>query len=298
MARINKEDDDVCPNCKHVRERSDHLNRCPDLGRTALFDESVGRLERWMDLHNRTEPELAYWIGKVLRLRGSVNAIPWHQMTEGVRRVVEDVFRIGWVEFLHGKIPTSLTEWNGNYMASYRSEQGLTGKTWARKFIYQLLLISHAQWLYRNFTLHHRTRGYLAMKSKLDALEKIAELVDARPEEIPEESKFLLEIDFAGLITSRLDRQQYWVVAMQAAMKAGNNKGFRWARRGRDPELTTTRSSRMMELGKLRESHIIRSMFLGEETRKRKPSALSGGLMKHGRKDVQEREQGRSLAHV
>ena len=298
MARINKEDDDVCPNCKHVRERSDHLNRCPDLGRTALFDESVGRLERWMDLHNRTEPELAYWIGKVLRLRGSVNAIPWHQMTEGVRRVVEDVFRIGWVEFLHGKIPTSLTEWNGNYMASYRSEQGLTGKTWARKFIYQLLLISHAQWLYRNFTLHHRARGYLAMKSKLEVLEKIAELVEARLEDIPEESKFLLEIDFAGLITSRLDRQQYWVVAMQAAMKAGNNKGFRWSRRGRDPEFTTTRSSRMMELGKLRESHIIRSMFLGKETRKRKPSALSGGLMKHCRKDVQERERGRSLAHV
>ena len=49
MARINREDKDVCPNCKLVQERSAHLNQCTNIGRTALFDDSVNKLETWLE---------------------------------------------------------------------------------------------------------------------------------------------------------------------------------------------------------------------------------------------------------
>jgi hypothetical protein len=46
------------------------------------------------------------------------------------------------------------------------------------------------------------------------------------PEEVPEESKFLLEVDFARLCKGDLTSQHYWVHAVKAAVKAGQRKGF------------------------------------------------------------------------
>lgn len=115
ISRIEKEDDNLCPNCKLVCERCEHLNMCTDVGRTALFDNSVDKLEQWMLAGNRTEPELARWITIVLRLRGSIEEIQWEFMSDGVRGAVRDIFTIGWVELLHGRIPVSITKLQGDY---------------------------------------------------------------------------------------------------------------------------------------------------------------------------------------
>ncbi len=45
--------------------------------------------------------------------------------------------------------------------------------------------------------------------------------MDTAPEEVPEESKFLLEINFGNLTKSHIKNQQYWVIAIQAAITAG-----------------------------------------------------------------------------
>ena len=44
------------------------------------------------------------------------------------------------------------------------------------------------------------------------------------PEEVPEESKFLLEINFGDLTKSHIKNQQYWVIAIQAVITAGQRK--------------------------------------------------------------------------
>ena len=278
VARIEKHDDDICPNCKLVRERSNHLNRCTDVGRTALFDESVDRLQEWLERGNRTEPELSFWIIRILRLRGSTQGILLDRMSPEVEAVVRDIFRIGWTELLHGKIPKSLTALQGNYCVSYRTYQGMTGRSWSRAFIYQLLQISHAQWLYRNFTLHHSTRGYLATKARLEILQKISDLASVDASEIPESSQFLLEIDFKGLILSRLDRQSYWVAAMQAAIKAGRKTGNKtWTRTGRTQGTDATRGTRGMELSDFRHTRIVQSMFFGSRSRRRTTEQQAAG---------------------
>jgi hypothetical protein len=44
------------------------------------------------------------------------------------------------------------------------------------------------------------------------------------PEEVPKESKFLLEINFGDLTKSYIKNQQYWVIAIQAVITAGQRK--------------------------------------------------------------------------
>ncbi len=46
------------------------------------------------------------------------------------------------------------------------------------------------------------------------------------PEDVPEESKFLLEVNFAQLRTGDLTGQHYWVHAVKAVVMAGRRKTF------------------------------------------------------------------------
>jgi hypothetical protein len=71
MARIQDILDSKCPNCKQEQEKSHHLNKCPDHGRTLLFRESIANLVHWMHEHNHTDAELAYRIEKYLVFRGT-----------------------------------------------------------------------------------------------------------------------------------------------------------------------------------------------------------------------------------
>ena len=43
-------------------------------------------------------------------------------------------------------------------------------------------------------------------------------LIHTPPEDVPEESKFLLEVDFARLRKGELTSQHYWVHAVKAAV--------------------------------------------------------------------------------
>ncbi len=45
-------------------------------------------------------------------------------------------------------------------------------------------------------------------------------LIDTPPEEVPEGSKYLLELDYSDLYITTFERQSYWVLAMKAARRA------------------------------------------------------------------------------
>ena len=75
----------------------------------------------------------------------------------------------------------------------------LTVDDWMKKFIDQLLHIVHGQWIYRNVSKHHATLGSIRRAERRQLLLEIDRLVSLRPEEVPEESKFLLEMAANGL---------------------------------------------------------------------------------------------------
>jgi hypothetical protein len=97
----------------------------------------------------------------------------------------------------------------------------MTSNDWIKHFIGRLLLISHSQWLYRNFTLHDKSRGYLRLQSRREVLKEVDRLMDTNPDDIPQGSQYLLELDFTSLYNSSFERQSYWVLAMKAARQAG-----------------------------------------------------------------------------
>ena len=88
-------------------------------------------------------------------------------------------------------------------------------------FIGRVLHITHSQWIYRNYTLHEHSRGYLRLKERVEVLEKIEGLMRLGADEVPQESQYLLEVDFDALATSSHEKQSYWVRAVEAARAAG-----------------------------------------------------------------------------
>jgi hypothetical protein len=60
---------------------------------------------------------------------------------------------------------------------------------------------------------------------------EIDRLIHLSPDEILEESKFLLEVDFVRLRGGELTTQHYWVHAVKAAVVEGRRKTFLQCRR-------------------------------------------------------------------
>ena len=256
--------DDRCPNCLVGPERSTHLNRCLDDGRSLLFSESVDELNEWLAKNQKTDAELRYWLIKFLQFRGERSMTSLGNMSPAVETVATDIDLIGWTDLLHGRIPVSLTRFQQNYCASIGSR--MNGSDWAKTFVLKLLDISHGQWMYRNFSLHNKCRGHLKLSHQAEVLTEIAILSESRPEDIPPESRFLLEVETATLDKQTLARQEYWVAAMKAALKAGRRcrsgqPSMRPTnRRSLDSAEDTTRHRRNLHLFRRRIAALERSL--------------------------------------
>jgi hypothetical protein len=185
MARIQDILDSKCPSCKQEQEKSHHLNRRPDHGRTLLFRESVANLVNRMHKHNRTDAELAYWIEKYLifRITRTLTHLVQNQGSSQIRDAAARQDAIGWVECLHGKVSVAIAKIEEIHckLSSCR----MTSNNWMKHFIGRLLLISHSQWLYRNFTLHNKSRGYLHLQRQKEVLTELDHLMDTNPDNIP-----------------------------------------------------------------------------------------------------------------
>ena len=93
--------------------------------------------------------------------------------------------------------------------------------------------INHPQLICCNFFFHDKRRGYLKRQDMQEIMIKIETLLDTRPDEVPTEIKFLLEFDHGKLALSTIHNHTYWVVAMEAALKAGTRTSTTDVRRRR-----------------------------------------------------------------
>ena len=80
--------------------------------------------------------------------------------------------------------------------------------------------------------LHDRVRGTLRRMEHKQLLVEIEQLLDMEPDQVPAESQFLLEMDFDSVYKSLFENQSYWVIAMQAARRAGCRTAILQSRRG------------------------------------------------------------------
>ena len=189
-----------------------------------LFKESVAKLCKWMRQNDRTDPELAYWIEKYLLFRGtrSFTALVAEDGFTSVKVRVAAVGQdlIGWTEFLHGKVSVEIAAIQNLHCMSSSSCR-ITGANWTRAFISHLIQISHSQWIFRNYTLHNKQRGYMRLRFCKEVLRKIHELLETSPSEVPPECQYLLELDHSAMYNASYEEQAYWVLALKAARRAG-----------------------------------------------------------------------------
>lgn len=220
MKRCKLSDDDRCPSCWQRKERARHLCECPSESRTQLFLDNVDDLGIWLTHNNNTDSELAYWLIKYIQGRGNLKFAELGPLTHDLREAAISQDNIGWRNMMEGQI--SSKEFYGIQCVHLsKSHSRINGNDWMKGLITRLIHISHSQWLFRNFTLHHDTQcGYNRLKDKQEVQLKILELSHTDPERIPEHSRFLLEIDTEILRNSDYETQIYWVTAMEAARRA------------------------------------------------------------------------------
>jgi hypothetical protein len=181
--------------------------------------DTTDDLSDWLNQDYLTDLELAYWIPKYILMRGDKPFASFGTMSPKMRALAISQDKIGWRNVMEGCISTHFYFIQHYHLAL--SGSYLDGSNWTKSLISKLLHITHLQWIYRNFALHDKLCGYLHNKSLEDIRVTIEELAETSPEDVPEESKFLLEINFGDLTKSRIESQQYWIIAIQAAITAG-----------------------------------------------------------------------------
>ena len=201
---------------------------CPDDGRTQLLSESVANLTTWMSRDDQTDPEILYWIPKYILMRGDRPLSAMGFMLPQFKALAASQDLIGWREFTEGHISMHFYAIQSFHLSM--SSSYLNSEDWAKQFISKILQITHAQWIFRNISLNDKTQGYLCNKKAKEILQIINEFSEVAPEEIPTESRFLLEINFTELTKSHLETQTYWTLAMDAAIKAKELELARGAR--------------------------------------------------------------------
>ncbi len=222
--------DDRCPNCGKHGEDNKHLNTCTDPGCIRLFHDGVRQLSTWMTNQNQTDSKLAFWIREYHLHRGQVqmtNLIMIWPMSAAMYEVAQSQDAIGWMEFLHGKISTKMGKMQQAHCLL--TNTSLNGDDWMVKLTKKLIDISHSQWLYQNFTLHHYTKGYLRQRTKWEMQREVERLMHTSNLNISKESRYLLEIAAQPSDVSTATPNAYWVLAIKAAHQSA--KGA--ARRGR-----------------------------------------------------------------
>jgi hypothetical protein len=210
--------DETCPNCRR-RETTEHLLICPDIDKTQLLAESIEDLSTWLSQDHLTDLELAYWIPKYILMRGDKPFASHSAMSQWMKALAISQDKIERKNFMEGCIFAHFFFIKHYHLALLGSY--LNSSNWTKSLISKLLHITHLQWIYQNFTLHNKLCGYLHKKKAEDICLTIEELTDTPPEEVPKESKFLLEMNFSKLTKSHIKNQQYWIIAFQAAITAG-----------------------------------------------------------------------------
>ncbi len=195
-----------------------HLLLCPSADRTQLLIENADELEKLPEKDGSTDQELAYWIPKYILMRGDKPFAEMGAMSPRMKALAQSQDKIGYRNFMKGYISIHFYEIQNFHLAM--SSSFLNGADWAKQFISKILHFTHSQWIFRNFSLHENRNGYLYKKKADEIAIELELLAGLAPEDVPANSRFLLEINFSNLNKSNVETQQYWILAINAALTA------------------------------------------------------------------------------
>jgi len=126
-------------------------------------------------------------------------------MSPRMKALAQSHDKIGYCNFMEGYISIHFYEIQNIHLAM--SSSSLNGVDWAKQFISKILHITHSQWIFCNFSLRDKRNGYLHKKKAEEIALELELLAGLAPEDVPTNSRFLLEINFSDLNKSNLESQ-------------------------------------------------------------------------------------------
>jgi hypothetical protein len=207
-------------------------------------------------------------------------------MSSQMKMIAAGQDTIGWHHFLEGKVTGHFRSMQQLYLCSRPSR--INGNDWIKLFIYKLIKISHTQWIFRNLTLHDRQHGHLANLRREQLAEEMELLHSMVPDEVPAESRFLLDFDPDDLAEGDISRQEHWILAMRAARIAGmrvQGRQVRWGKLPRRRRRHNDPPTRVFETPSLADT-LAKEVFadLSPTTKKRRPSEAVLSLLEPSNK--------------
>lgn len=224
ITRWDKDASALCPNCG-CYETADHLNRCTNKIRRGLLGDSIENVLEWMRDH-QTHPDLTLWLPRYLAAQGNKLFVDLPsryggKMSQELRQVGTSQDRIGWRHFTEGKVSLKLLQLQQAHLKQRLSS--LTIESWTRGFLDQLLSLTHTQWICRNLTKHHRTKGTKVLASRDQIQKEIEHQLSLGTDGLPEAARCLLEIPQETLFAKSTEQQQYWLNAAVASREAAGD---------------------------------------------------------------------------
>jgi hypothetical protein len=200
------------------QEMAAHLLLCSNKERTQLLIDNTDKLGQWLERDGITDQELAYWIPKYILMWGDKPFADIGAMSPRMKALAQSQDMIGYRNFMEGHILTHFYKIQNFYLAM--SSSFLNGADWAKQFILKTLHVTHSQSIFRNISLHDKISGYLHKKKSEEIALKLELLAGIAPEDVPTESRFLLEINFSKQSKSHIESQKYWILAINTALTA------------------------------------------------------------------------------
>ncbi len=120
---------------------------------------------------------------------------------------------------MEGMICTQVVEIKHTYQRLCGTNRTL--KSWATGLVIKLMEITHKQWLYCNVVVHNSMAGALVTRRKEEIQQEIEKQQSLDPQGLQEEDQYLAEVNLEDLEDLTGERQEYWLILIQAARKAG-----------------------------------------------------------------------------
>ena len=95
-----------------------------------------------------------------------------------------------------------------------------TPTLWYKGLIVRMIYITHGQWLYQNVHVHDTIKGLHATGRKEELQKEIKDQIQMGGEGLVEDDKYLLCINLEDMDTTSGERQEYWLLSIQAARES------------------------------------------------------------------------------
>ena len=126
--------------------------------------------------------------------------------------------KIRWRHFTEGKLALQVRQIQRYFL--YTSDTSLTVNSWLKGFVSKLLEMTHAQWIFRCITKHHRTKGTIVLKATEDLLQEVERQLSMGVDNVSEDDRWMLELDMDQLLSFSLSKKQLWIQSVEAARQA------------------------------------------------------------------------------